>query len=481
VSFKNVFCDLKSIYAIEASGDLLWYRDLRRDGTNGARAESGWDQRSGNQIGIGWTLTFDLEGYCFPLSAAPGETIQFFVSSFEPEYTVTYLRLKLQADGPLGLPIAEPFTRAGSEQPYPVSRPWEGCNWDESFAITIPDDWSSGLYAAHCVDSSGNEFYVVFVVKPDSANKRPLAVLANTNTWTAYNAWGGKCHYSPKYSPPSFLSLLRPNPSTSPVADGQGNHLTLAELWVLSWLEDAGYATDVYCDHDFHIGIENLTEYRALILNTHPEYWTLEMRDHVEEYVAGGGRLLYLGGNGLFEKCMFNDEADGLFFYNGATVDGIDAEQQRVPSFFRNLDPPRPERPILGVAYEPSGSWTATRAPYKVEPNNLDPDTQHRFFSGVQAVNGEIGQTGLNGAASGWEMDTMFDFDLGSGSAPENCHLLAQGTNNDFGSCMTYYDHKEKGKGFVLSAGSLCFGGSLVQDANLQIIVQNALNECLGQ
>jgi len=320
----------------------------------------------------------------------------------------------------------------------------------------------------------GNEFYIVFVVKPAPASKRLLAILANTNTWTAYNAWGGKSHYSPKYSPPSFLSLRRPNPSTTPISDGQGNHLTLAELWVLSWLEDAGYAIDAYCDHDFHMGIEDLSEYRALILNTHPEYWTLEMRDQIEQFLAGGGRLLYLGGNGLFEKCVFNDEADGLFFYNGATVDGVDAEQQRVPSFFRNLNPPRPERPILGVAYEPSGSWTSTRAPYKVEPDN-----QHRFFSGVHPVNGEIGQTGLNGGASGWEMDTTFDFGFESGSAPADCQLLARGTNNEYGSCMTYYDHP--GGGFVFSTGSLCFGGSLVQDDNLQVIVENALNECLRQ
>src|SRR5262245_31759608 len=157
------------IYAIRTAGELLWYRDLKRDGTNGAHAESGWDQKSANQVGTGWTLTFDLEGYCFPLSAAPGETIQFFISSFEPEYTVTHLRLKLQADGSLGIPVAEPFIQAGSEQTYPVSAPWEGCEWDASFSLTIPDNWSSGLYAAHCIDRVGNEFYIVFVVNPAPA------------------------------------------------------------------------------------------------------------------------------------------------------------------------------------------------------------------------------------------------------------------------------------------------------------------------
>jgi hypothetical protein len=42
---------------------------------------------------------------------------------------------------------------------------------------------------------------------------------------------------------------------------------------------------------------------------------------------------------------------------------------------------------------------------------------------------------------------------------------------------MTYYDHP--GGGFVFSAGSLCFGGSLVQDAHLQAVVKNAIDAAL--
>jgi hypothetical protein len=43
---------------------------------------------------------------------------------------------------------------------------------------------------------------------------------------------------------------------------------------------------------------------------------------------------------------------------------------------------------------------------------------------------------------------------------------------------MTYYDHP--GGGFVFSAGSMSFGGSLVVDGKLQRIIRNALDECLG-
>src|SRR5438132_5527921 len=42
------------IYAITPTGELLWYQDTLQDGTNGANAEQGWDPNSGSQIGFGW-------------------------------------------------------------------------------------------------------------------------------------------------------------------------------------------------------------------------------------------------------------------------------------------------------------------------------------------------------------------------------------------------------------------------------------------
>lgn len=54
MSFLNFFGDDRSMYAVGFDGPLLWYRDLLRDGGNGLDGERGWDSNSGNQIGIGW-------------------------------------------------------------------------------------------------------------------------------------------------------------------------------------------------------------------------------------------------------------------------------------------------------------------------------------------------------------------------------------------------------------------------------------------
>lgn len=510
------------IYAIARNGDLLYFRDKSRDGTrkwfrqgNGVKIADGWGLFSmvfsggdgviyaivdgsllfyrdeaqsgkvkwafngkGQLIGSGWFIAEigNIEGYCTPISVSPGKTIEFKVSA-QFNYQVTYLRLKQQADKKAGIVMADAFQMSAGAHDTPAD-PWQnGCGWPTAFTLEVPAGWPSGIYAARCADLNGDETYIVFVVKPPEHQRADFAVLASTNTWNAYNGWGGRSKYS---TPPGAqLSFERPNPGTWPLDDGEINHLTRSELWILNWLEDAGYKVDVYSDYDFHLGIDSMASYKALILTTHPEYWTLQMLDNLEKYLQQGGNLLYLGGNGVFEKVEFNDVANCLILLNG------NPDSARPLSFLRNLNPPRSERGILGVAFRFDNYMTF--APYRVERSD------HRFFAGTGLANGDlIGQTGINGgAASGWEMDTS---EAGSapdgstvsatgaddrGSAPANVQVLARGDNPGYGADMTYYE--TSGAGFVFSAGSLSFGGSLVQDAHLQAVIRNILNECLAR
>jgi hypothetical protein len=301
-------------------------------------------------------------------------------------------------------------------------------------------------------------------------------MLANTNTWNAYNDWDGTSKYT---NPPgAILSFERPNPAASPVGRGL-NHLTRAELWLLDWMKQSGYRVDVYSDRDFHLGIPGLSGYKALVLNTHPEYWTPEMLDHLEAYLQGGGCVLYLGGNGVYEKVSFNASGSALILLEGNPA------TNRARCYSRNQTPPRPERALLGVAYRLDNYMTF--APFRVL------EASHRFFAGTGLADGdEIGQQGLNGGASGWEMDTSIAGTAPDGvivtltsaaddrgAPPANLELLARGTNPGYGADMTVYE--TGAGGFVFSAGSLSFGGSLVQDSRLQTILRNVLNESLAR
>ena len=56
----------------------------------------------------------------------------------------------------------------------------------------------------------------------------------------------------------------------------------------------------MYAETQLHRGDLDLSKYRVLILSTHPEYWTRKMYERVKTWAfREGGRLMYLGGNGL--------------------------------------------------------------------------------------------------------------------------------------------------------------------------------------
>jgi len=461
--FTHVFSSGDGVvYAIAADGQLLWYEHLSRQG------EADWANAGAAQvIGTGWQMPA-LEGYCTPLSVAPGATIDFKVSTGADAVSVTYMRLKKQADGALGIPMAAAALVPGRLKDNPAAAYETHCGWATDISLVIPSNWESGLYAAKCEDTSGFVFYIVFIVRPNPAAKKDFAVLANTNTWTAYNDWGGRSQYTSPNA--AVLTLERPNPATSPVDDHQLNHLTRAELWVLAWLEDAGYSFDVYADHDFHEGIAGLSEYKALILHTHPEYWSFEMLDYLEAFLAQGGKLLYLAGNGIYERVQYDSTSRKMILRNGNAAN---------PRWlFREQVPPRPERAVLGVAYE-GDNWSGNMADYAPFAVTL---ANHPFLQGTGLQNGDlIGASGLNGAASGWEMDTSKQLPgHDPGAPPGNIQVLAEGTNvgpaNDFAGQITYYE--TGAGGFVFSAGSLTFGGSLAMDSNLQRIVRNVLDAC---
>ncbi len=182
------------------------------------------------------------------------------------------------------------------------------------------------------------------------------------------------------------------------------------------------------------------------------------------------GRLIYLGGNGLFERVA----------YDPSDLSTMLLRQGPDPAarwLFR--DQGRSERAVLGVAYQSESYMNAvtgyrTRAPL------------HRFLAGTDlSLDDSFGDTGLtgttgssdNGCACGWEMDTSKTTPDG-GPPPGNLVVLAESLNVDYASQMTAWDTPSGG--FVFSVGSLCFGGSLVTDQTLTRILRNVLDDCAG-
>jgi N,N-dimethylformamidase len=472
--FTKVFGSLAedgTIYAVTDTTDLLWYGDQLRNGSNGAHAERGWAPGSGNPIGIGWSVQPNevlLHAYCKPLSVSPDHAIALKLRAGLPtDCSVSVHRLRENADRTVGIQVAGPFPASAAAFAGGIDQWQNGCGWEDALTIQAEADWPSGLYSLRCEAAGYKTADAVFVLRP-GANRKRFLMLANTNCWNAYNAWGGRSNYSG--AGVVTLSFERPNFEAAPSSateDGYvANHLTAAEIWVLTWLEDNGYAFDVCSDLDFHNGDPDCSTYDAVILSTHPEYWSQTMAARLRGYLANGGNLLYLGGNGIFRQVEFS--ADGSAMTTGDSPDWFCGNAW--------AGGPKP-RTLLGVAYDIGHDGLyPTRCGYVIEAAN------HRFFAGTGLMNGDvIGALGRNGGgACGWEVDCAIDFGEGNGPAPANLIILARGENvtgAGYTGHMTYYD--TAGGGFVFSIGSITLGGSLVVDSALQMILRNALDACV--
>lgn len=74
-----------------------------------------------------------------------------------------------------------------------------------------------------------------------------------------------------------------------------------ADLHLVDWCRRQGFEVDVATDHDLEReGVELLRRYRCVVSGTHPEYYSGGMFDAWEDYLATGGRGMYLAGNGFY-------------------------------------------------------------------------------------------------------------------------------------------------------------------------------------
>jgi hypothetical protein len=361
----------------------------------------------------------------------------------------------------------------------------------------------SGLYYFRAWTASGSRFSFPWVVAP-ATPRAAIAVLAATINWNAYNNFGGRSNYInadalpatpivnsrvelPRYQSAEFgtwgypayapLSFDRPEPFndipfdekiTDPIEGRQACHLAPAEWRLYGWLERKGFAYDLYAEPQLDDGTLDLSKYRVLIISVHPEYWTRRMYERVKRWVfQEGGRLMYLGGNGL--NCEVELTPDGaMSVQNGAISDlwpaGMNGKESR---FAMRVES---EANLLGVVFTPAGAMTG--APYRVV------ESKHWAFAGTGLNQGDIfGEKCLHqrcpGGASGHETDKV------SLSSPANVLRLARGLNvNDGGAEMVIFDTPSGGS--VFSAGSISYPASLPVDEHVSRITANVLKRFLG-
>ncbi|HEY7310584.1 MAG TPA: carboxypeptidase-like regulatory domain-containing protein [Gemmataceae bacterium] len=452
-------------------------------------------------------LSDGLLGYAWPKCVRAGEQAEFRVHSVEP-YKLELWRYGWRKEfvrglgwhdehGPLAVMQITPdgdYTQTGVE--------WNKIGYSSPHHrqfVVAPA--RSGLYYFHSHTNSGRRFAFPWVVAPDGP-QAPVAVLASNITWNAYNNFGGRSNYihadelpptptvnarqelkrytdplhatwgAAAYAPLSFdrpepINDIDPNEEiTDPIEGRAACHIAPAEWRLLGWLEREGFAYDLYAETQFHRGVLDLSAYKVLILSTHPEYWAKEMYYALKKWVFDqGGRLMYLGGNGLNAEVELPD-GERMVVHNGA-IRGLWAADIGAESrFAKRLES---EANLLGVVFTPSGIMTG--APYRVV------DASHWAFEGTGLRDRDVfGERCLHqrcpGGASGHETDKR------SPSSPKNARLLAKGTNPDDGGAeMVHFD--TPGGGAVFSVGSICYPSSLPVDDNISKITANVLRRFL--
>jgi hypothetical protein len=446
-----------------------------------------------------------LLGYVWPKWVKAGEKGEFRVHSVEP-YKLDLWRYGIKKGFVRGLGWFDEHGPRATMQITPdgdYSR--TGVQWNKYGYVNphlhqyVEAPQRSGLYYFHARTAGGAEFAFPWIVAP-AVPLAKIAVLASNITWNAYNNFGGRSNYinpdrlpatpivnarlelkrytdsngitydTDDYAP---LSFDRPEPInhidehekiTDPIEGRAACHIAPAEWRLLGWLERERFGYDYYAETQLHDGTLDPDRYEVLIISTHPEYWSKAMYFAVKSWVnERGGKLMYLGGNGLNCEAEFADPTTAIYCNGDARATKEGNFESR---FHMRVES---EANLLGVVFTETGVMTG--APFQVIA------ADHWVFTGTGLGKGELfGQASLHmrcpGGASAHETDKV------SVSSPRNVHVLAKGLNIDSGGAEMVYYETDSG-GAVFSASSIAWPSSILVDSSVSRITANVLNRFL--
>ncbi|MEO1059777.1 MAG: N,N-dimethylformamidase beta subunit family domain-containing protein [Actinomycetota bacterium] len=331
------------------------------------------------------TFHDDIEGYCGRLSHRPGETAQLHVSTRADRYDVTVERWGAERElvwSAAGL--------TGVWTPPPDDADAAGCSWPVSVEIPIGEGWRSGFHlvtlTAVGAEPGRDVAHAGFVVRGpiDVDERAPMLLVLETNTWNAYNTWGGRSLYTGghrvSFERPFGRGMLcrpeidrddrkarpvrwRETPDADglifqehrtanayPSAIGSTGWFTHPRRFV-EWAEAAGYRFDVAVSTDLDTDPEALDGYELVVSVGHDEYWSAPQRDAIEAHVRSGGAFASFSGNTMFWQVRHEGSSMVCHKYRAHLDDPVVAEGRVAEATGMWADPivGRPEWSLLGA------------------------------------------------------------------------------------------------------------------------------------
>ncbi len=264
-----------------------------------------------------------IEGYTSHASIAAGETLQVMVSTNPASpFTIDFYRLGYYG-GTGGRWVHSSGALAGHAQPLPDEGPRRllNCLWQPSYELTIPDEWTSGVYVGKLTEATtGLQSYVIFIVRDRRAAQ--WLFQCSDHTWQAYNRWPSQFslyddgqnewHWGDK----SQVSFNRPYGKycqilDAPLSTGSGEFF-LWEFPFVYWLEREGFDVSYISNTDLHRDAAQPLRGAGFISVGHDEYWTIEMYRHVEAAIAQGVNLAFFSGNAVCGRIAWEDSTRSL-------------------------------------------------------------------------------------------------------------------------------------------------------------------------
>ena len=349
----------------------------------------------------------------------------------------------------------------------------DDAGWDVDFELTVPETMRSGIYAAHLTAGDSEDHVPFFVRAPRGTSTAPALFLVPTNSYLSYAnihifaytdikyvelgrlAGGKEITFDYPVDPRdlymienklrsqydrhsdnsgvSHSSRLRPILNMRPkyhsplLHFGRGApHQFNADLHLTDWLEQMGHDFDVATDEDLQReGVDLLRRYRVVLTGSHPEYWTSQGLDALEDYLREGGRHMYLGGNGYYWVTSF--AADSTHCIEVRRHRGTEAWEAAAGEYYHQSTGElgglwrfrgRAPQELVGVGFTSQGFDVSL--PYQMAAESADP--RAAFIVDGLTEGESFGAYGLTqGGASGFEIDRA-DAELGT---PPHALVLA--------------------------------------------------------
>src|SRR5438034_2910474 len=313
-----------------------------------------------------WSLHADdatgqIKGYASATSVLQNQSITFYVTVNPAQaYTIDFYRmgwyggmggrLRLHV-GPLG----------GVQQPPCDSDPTTGliaCNWAPTYTLTIPSDWTSGVYVGLLTNAQGYQNYVMFVVR--DGRPAPFLYQWSVATDQAYNNYPNDGRTGKSLYPFNSYGANTVSGNTRavkvsfdrPYADSGGGNFINWEINLVRWLERSGYDVTYSTDIDTHANGGELKNHKAFLSVGHDEYWSKEMFDAAEAARDAGVNLAFFGGDDVSVQVRYEPSAVGVanrvvVCYKDATIDPVQGPTTTTAFRFPAVN--RPEQPLIGT------------------------------------------------------------------------------------------------------------------------------------